>query len=77
MLINSGHYVDGAASKVGDPYIQLLPLADPAETHRDFVRVRMGGIDRYADLKLRPMLMDTSDDDDDSTIIESGDNIKR
>ncbi|KAL1939796.1 hypothetical protein VTO73DRAFT_9496 [Trametes versicolor] len=78
MLINFGDYVDGAAaSKVGDPYIQLLPLTDPAEAHRDFVQVRMGGIDRSADLKLRPALTDTSDDDDDSTTTDSGDNIKK
>lgn len=77
MLINFGDYVDGAASKVGDPYIQLLPLTDPAEAHRDFVQVRMGGIDRSADLKLRPALTDTSDDDDDSTTSSSDDNIKK
>ncbi|TFK87532.1 acid protease [Polyporus arcularius HHB13444] len=66
MLINFGDFVEGSLAKVGDPYIQLLPLTDPVEAHNDFVQVRMGGIDRTADLKLLPALPNTNDDDDDS-----------
>ncbi|KAI0775709.1 acid protease [Trametes elegans] len=66
MLINFGDFVDGAPSKVGDPYIQLLPLTEPAEAHNDFVQVRMGGIDRSSDLKLLPAIPQTDDDDDSS-----------
>ncbi|KAI0743537.1 acid protease [Daedaleopsis nitida] len=65
MLINFGDFVDGALAKVGDPYIQLLSLTEPAEAHSDFVTVRMDGIDRTADLHLLPALPDTGDDDND------------
>ncbi|EJF65327.1 acid protease [Dichomitus squalens LYAD-421 SS1] len=62
MLINFGDFVDGSLAKVGDPYIQLLPLTDPAEAHADFVKIRMDGIDKSADLHLLPALPDSGDD---------------
>ncbi|KAI0630356.1 acid protease [Trametes polyzona] len=78
MLINFGDYVDGKADKVHDPYIQLLPITDPAEAHNDFVQMRMGGIDRSGDLKLRPALPDTNEEDDDpENGSSSEDNIKK
>ncbi len=62
MLINFGDFVDGALTKVGDPYIQLLSLTDPAEAHTDFVTTRMGGIDKSADLHLLPALPNNGED---------------
>ncbi|TFK52405.1 acid protease [Heliocybe sulcata] len=42
MLIDFGDFVDDSASSVADPYIQLLSTTnDTAETHSDFVRVRL------------------------------------
>ncbi|KAI0706826.1 acid protease [Cerioporus squamosus] len=67
MLINFGDFVEGSLAKVGDPYIQLLPLTDPVEAHNDFVQIRMGGVDRSADLKLLPAVPDNSDDNDDDS----------
>ena len=66
MSINFGDFVDGALAKVGDPYIQLLPLTDPAEAHRDFVQARLGGVDDAGSLHLLPVIPDTSSGDDDS-----------
>ncbi|KAI1794123.1 acid protease [Ganoderma leucocontextum] len=66
MLINFGDFVDGALTKVGDPYIQLLPLTDPAEAHTDFVQIRMDGIDKSADLHLLPALPDNGGDGKDN-----------
>ncbi|PIL36177.1 hypothetical protein GSI_01837 [Ganoderma sinense ZZ0214-1] len=62
MLINFGDFVDGALTKVGDPYIQLLPLTDPQEGHSDFVKIRMDGIDKSADLHLLPALPNNGED---------------
>ena len=71
ILINFGDFVDGALAKVGDPYIQLLPLTEPAEAHADFVKIRMDGIDKSADLHLLPAIpdngSDSSSDDDGSS----------
>ena len=64
ILINFGDFVDGALAKVGDPYIQLLPLTDPAEAHNDFVQARLGGVDRGENLHLLPAIPDDSDSDD-------------
>lgn len=62
MLINFGDFVDGALTKVGDPYIQLLSLTEPVEAHADFVKIRMDGIDKSADLHLLPALPDNGED---------------
>ena len=72
ILINFGDFVDGALAKVGDPYIQLLPLTDPAEAHRDFVQARLGGVDDAGSLHLLPVIPDTSSGDDDSDDSGSG-----
>ncbi|KAI0823633.1 acid protease [Trametes gibbosa] len=78
MLINLGDFIDGALSKVGDPYIQLLPLTDPAEAHADFVQVRMGGVDRSSNFKLLPAAPNQDDDDEeDDNGGSSNDNIKK
>ncbi|KAI0358432.1 acid protease [Trametes cingulata] len=76
MLINFGDFVDGALAKVGDPYVQLLPLTDPAEAHYDFVQVRMGGVDRSSDLKLLPAIPNTDNDDSDDSS-SSDDTVKK
>lgn len=71
MLVNYGDFVDGASSKVADPYIQLLPLtADLAEAHEDFVRTRLMGVDSTGDFHLLPASVlppnDSKQDDDNS-----------
>ncbi|CDO77320.1 hypothetical protein BN946_scf184775.g10 [Trametes cinnabarina] len=77
MLINFGDFVDGALAKVGDPYVQLLPLTDPAEAHADFVQVRMGGVDRSSQLHLLPAIPDNSNSDDDSSSSSDDNGIKK
>ncbi|OSD06863.1 acid protease [Trametes coccinea BRFM310] len=75
IFINFGDFVDGALAKVGDPYVQLLPLTDPAEAHADFVQVRTNGVDHSSQLHLLPAVPDNSeddDDDDDSSSSDSG-----
>jgi len=44
-LLNFGDWVDNSSGDRGDPYIQLLPLTDPAAAHADFVNARLAGID--------------------------------
>lgn len=45
ILMNFGDFVDGSAGQVGDPFVQLHALTDPAEAHGDFVQQRLGGVD--------------------------------
>lgn len=45
LLINYGDFVDGSTSSTAAPYVQLLPMTDPAEAHADFVAVRLDGAD--------------------------------
>jgi len=45
MLVNFGDFVDGKQDKIADPYVQLLPTTEIAEAHKDFVQVRLNGID--------------------------------
>lgn len=69
MLINFGDFVDGSNSKTADPYIQLLTTTDIADSHHDFVIVRLGGIDNAESVQLLPASVlppnedDTTDDD--------------
>ena len=68
ILIDFGDFVDGASSKTGDPYIQLLPLTqDLSEAHWDFVNVRQSGVDQTGNFRLLPasVLPPTDEDDDD------------
>ncbi|KAH9065101.1 acid protease [Lactarius deliciosus] len=44
LLIDYGDFVDGT-TRTGDPYVQLLPMTDPAAAHADFVATRLGGKD--------------------------------
>ena len=68
MLINFGDFVDGAANKKADPYIQLLPLtSDLAEAHADFVTVRLSGVDETGNFKLLPATVLPDDDNDSSS----------
>lgn len=73
MLIDYGDFVDGSSSKTAPPYIQLLPLTtDLAETHSDFVKGRLMGVDSTGNFKLLPASVlppnndDSSNDDDES-----------
>ncbi|KAI5122263.1 hypothetical protein M0805_007127 [Coniferiporia weirii] len=45
LLIDFGDFVDGSASSIGDPYIQLLPTTSSASAHTDFVNTRLNGVD--------------------------------
>ena len=40
MLVNYGDFVDGNTSNTAAPYLQFLPLTDPASAHADFLSVR-------------------------------------
>ncbi|KAH9007242.1 aspartic peptidase domain-containing protein [Lactarius hatsudake] len=44
LLIDYGDFVDGT-TKTDDPYVQLLPMTDPAAAHADFVATRLSGKD--------------------------------
>ncbi|KAH9037652.1 aspartic peptidase domain-containing protein [Lactarius pseudohatsudake] len=44
LLIDYGDFVDGT-TKTDDPYVQLLPMTDPAAAHADFVATRLSGRD--------------------------------
>ncbi|TDL23415.1 hypothetical protein BD410DRAFT_787244 [Rickenella mellea] len=51
LLINFGDFVDGSSASVADPYIQLLSITDMSVAHKDFVRVRLNGVDTTASQK--------------------------
>ncbi len=44
LLIDYGDFVDGT-TKTDQPYVQLLPMTDPAAAHADFVATRLSGKD--------------------------------
>ncbi|KAH9172154.1 aspartic peptidase domain-containing protein, partial [Lactarius sanguifluus] len=44
LLIDYGDFVDGT-TKTDPPYVQLLPMTDPAAAHADFVATRLSGKD--------------------------------
>ncbi|KAI0823632.1 aspartic peptidase domain-containing protein [Trametes gibbosa] len=54
ILMNFGDFVDGSQTQVGDPFVKLLALTDPAEAHEDFVQQRLGGIDTTGQQTLLP-----------------------
>ncbi|KAI8993027.1 aspartic peptidase domain-containing protein [Trametes punicea] len=54
ILMNFGDFVDGSVTQVGDPFVQLRSITDPAEAHLDFVQQRLGGIDTTGSQKLLP-----------------------
>ncbi|TFY75629.1 hypothetical protein EWM64_g8384 [Hericium alpestre] len=43
-LIDFGNFVSGTKD-TADPFIQMLPLTDPATAHADFVKARLNGVD--------------------------------
>ncbi|KAI0315897.1 aspartic peptidase domain-containing protein [Amylostereum chailletii] len=61
LLINYGDFVDGTTT-TADPYVQLLSTTnDTSEAHRDFVQVRLNGVDTTGNQKLGPpSLVDNS-----------------
>ncbi|KAI0949368.1 hypothetical protein AcW1_009001 [Taiwanofungus camphoratus] len=54
LLVDFGDFVDGSSSQVGNPYVQLLSITEPAEAHSDFVQQRLGGIDNTSAYHLLP-----------------------
>jgi hypothetical protein len=48
-LMDFGNFVDGSSKDRGDPFMQLLSVTDRAAAHADFVKVRLGGIDKTGD----------------------------
>ncbi|KAI8978777.1 acid protease [Trametes punicea] len=48
-LLDYGNFMENTASDRGDPYVQLLPLTDVNAAHKDFVQVRLNGVDTTGD----------------------------
>jgi hypothetical protein len=48
-LLDYGNFISASSNDRGEPYAQLLPLTDPKTAYNDFVKVRMGGVDRTSD----------------------------
>ena len=48
-LLDYGNFMENTAVDRSDPFIQLLPLTDRAAAHKDFVQVRLAGIDTTGD----------------------------
>ncbi|TBU23206.1 aspartic peptidase A1 [Dichomitus squalens] len=44
-LFDYGNFMENTAADRGDPFIQLLPLTDVNAAHKDFVQVRLNGVD--------------------------------
>ncbi|KAF8650126.1 hypothetical protein AX16_005363 [Volvariella volvacea WC 439] len=51
MLVDYGDFVVGSTER-DDPYIQFLSTTEVEEAHRDFVQVRLGGVDTTGDQTL-------------------------
>jgi hypothetical protein len=45
VLYDYGDFVDESSKDTGAPFVQLLPLTDPARAHATFVQKRLGGVD--------------------------------
>ena len=56
LLVDLGDYVHGSSSSTADPYMQLLSLTQPAEAHKDFVDIRLGGVDNTSTFHLLPAM---------------------
>ncbi|EPS97738.1 hypothetical protein FOMPIDRAFT_158263 [Fomitopsis schrenkii] len=56
LLVDLGDYVHGSPSSTADPYMQLLSLTNPAEAHKDFVDIRLGGVDNTSAFHLLPAM---------------------
>ncbi|OSD07489.1 acid protease [Trametes coccinea BRFM310] len=48
-LLDYGNFMENTASDRGDPYVQLLPVTDVNQAHKDFVQVRLNGVDTTGD----------------------------
>ena len=48
-LLDYGNFMENTASDRGDPYVQLLPITDVNTAHKDFVQVRLNGVDTTGD----------------------------
>lgn len=48
--MNYGDFITpSASSSKADPFMQLLPLTDPAQAHKEFVNDRLKGVDTTGD----------------------------
>jgi hypothetical protein len=57
-LLDYGNFISASSNDRGDPYAQLLPLTDPKTAYNDFVKVRMGGVDRTSDPRYQLLPVD-------------------
>lgn len=48
-LFDYGDWVDDSSNDRQDPYIQLLSVTDKTQAHKDFVQIRLNGIDSTND----------------------------
>lgn len=48
-LLDWGDFVDETSAARGDPYVQLLSVTKPDDAHKDFVQLRLNGIDTSGD----------------------------
>ncbi|KAI0645685.1 aspartic peptidase domain-containing protein [Trametes meyenii] len=72
VLMNFGDFVDGALTKVGEPFVQLRSLTEPSEAHEDFVQQRLAGNDTTGFQKLLP----PSEEDDTPVTLTSAERLK-
>ncbi|KAI0675295.1 aspartic peptidase domain-containing protein [Trametes maxima] len=72
ILMNFGDFVDGALTKVGEPFVQLRSLTEPSEAHEDFVQQRLAGNDTTGFQKLLP----PSEEDDTPVTLTSAERLK-
>ncbi|KAF8895612.1 aspartic peptidase A1 [Infundibulicybe gibba] len=50
-LLDFGNWVDTSSTDRGHPYIQIASLTDTNQAHKDFVKIRLGGVDTSGDAK--------------------------
>lgn len=48
-LFDYGNWVKGSKNDRNDPYMQLLSVTDKTQAHKDFVQVRLNGVDTTGD----------------------------
>jgi len=48
-LLNLGDFVDDTSATRGAPFVQFEPLTNPTQAHKEFVTVRLGGVDTTGD----------------------------
>lgn len=48
-LLDYGNWVKDSSIDRNDPFIQLLSVTDPAAAYKDFVKIRLAGVDTTQD----------------------------